>query len=241
MNLKKKLLKKLLKWANKKRNNFKYLQCCIFLKKIMKNTCRYYPKLNDMIYSSRDIKILKKMKKMAGDIILLYIHVYRKWRYMIYGSWNIRCDRQKSLTFWYIFCPFSPLTNQNFNIEKTPGDIIILHNCTINDNHLMYGSWDKEHNRYNFLSFWTVFCTFAPYGPRKSKKFLKWKKHLKTLSIYRHKWQSYDVWFLRYGVQQRESFVILGHFLPFYPLTTQKTKILKKSENSWRYYHFTQV
>ena len=41
--------------------------------------------------------------------------------------------------------------------------------------------------------------------------------------------QSYEVQFLRYGVRQN-FFVILGHFLPFYPLllTTQKTKILKK-------------
>ena len=28
---------------------------------------------------------------------------------------------------------------------------------------------------------------------------------------------SYDVWFLRYKVQHTECFVILGHFLPFYP------------------------
>ena len=32
-----------------------------------------------------------------------------------------------------------------------------------------------------------------------------------------HKWKSYDVGFLRYGVWQTEFFVILGHFLPFYP------------------------
>ena len=31
-----------------------------------------------------------------------------------------------------------------------------------------------------------------------------------------HKWQSYDIWFLRYGVWQAEFFVILDHFLPFY-------------------------
>ena len=41
------------------------------------------------------------------------------------------------------FLPFQTLENlenQNLNIEKTPGDIIILHICTINDNHMMYGS-----------------------------------------------------------------------------------------------------
>ena len=29
--------------------------------------------------------------------------------------------------------------------------------------------------------------------------------------------QSYDLWFLSYGVQQTNIFVILDHFLPFYP------------------------
>ena len=42
------------------------------------------------------------------------------------------------------FLPFSPannLENQNFEKKKkkkTPRDIIILHVCTINENHMMY-------------------------------------------------------------------------------------------------------
>ena len=56
--------------------------------------------------------------------------------------------------------------NQNF---KTSGDIIILHICAINDNHMIHGSWDMECDRQNFLSFWTVFCLFTPSGPRKLK------------------------------------------------------------------------
>ena len=50
-------------------------------------------------------------------------------------------------SFWTIFCPFTPPTpsdnpeNQNFEKMKiAPGDIIILHKCTINDNHMIYGS-----------------------------------------------------------------------------------------------------
>ena len=68
--------------------------------------------------------------------------------HVIYDSWNIRCNRQKFSTFWAIFLHFQlfdKLENQNFNIEKASGDIIILHICTINDNHIMYGSWDMEH------------------------------------------------------------------------------------------------
>ena len=50
-----------------------------------------------------------------------------------------------------------------------------------------------------------------------------------------HKLQSYLVWFLRYGAQQTKFFVMLDHFLPFHPLTTQKTKFLKNEKNTWRY------
>ena len=58
------------------------------------------------------------------------------------------------------------------------------------------------------------------------------KKHLKILSFYKHKWQSYDVWFLRYGVQWTEFFVILDSLLPFYPpynLKNHNLKQLKKT------------
>ena len=44
--------------------------------------------------------------------------------------------------------------------EKKPADIIILHMCAINDNPMMYCSWDKECKGHNFLSFWTIICCF---------------------------------------------------------------------------------
>ena len=36
-------------------------------------------------------------------------------------------------------------------MKKMPGDIITLHMCTINDNHMMYGSRDMERNGQNFI------------------------------------------------------------------------------------------
>ena len=46
--------------------------------------------------------------------------------------------------------PF-PLPNNpvNQNFEKTPGGIIILHKCTINDNHMIYGFRDMNCTRPN--------------------------------------------------------------------------------------------
>ena len=45
--------------------------------------------------------------------------------------------------FWAIFCPFTPNSPKNQNKKKkkkTLGDIIILHMCTKNYDHMMYSS-----------------------------------------------------------------------------------------------------
>ena len=52
--------------------------------------------------------------------------------HMMYDSWEeMKCGRQISLSFWAIFCPFTPLTTQQVKIlkimKKAPGDNMILH------------------------------------------------------------------------------------------------------------------
>ena len=57
-----------------------------------------------------------------------------------------------------------------------------------------------------------------------------------------HKWQSYNVWFLRHGAWQAKFFVILDHFLPFYPPNNLKNQNFeKRGKNARGHYHFTQV
>ena len=93
--------------------------------------------------TTQKIKILKKGKKAWR--YHNFTHVYVKW--------------QNGLSFWTLFCPFTPLTIwkikilKKWNEKKTPGEITVLHMCTINENHMMYGSWDMECNGQNFLSF----------------------------------------------------------------------------------------
>ena len=100
----------------------------------------------------------KKIWKKCLEILSFYTYICTlNEDHMIYGSWNIRRGRQKFLSFWAIFCPFSPLTTQKIKIlklKKTPGDIIILHICTINDNHMMHGSWEVQQ---------TIFCYSGPF------------------------------------------------------------------------------
>ena len=120
-----------------------------------------------------------------------YFHftkVYHKWQsfdlcFLRYGVQQTECfailDR---------FLPFYPSNNQkiqNFEkMKKIPGDVIILHSCIINDNHMMYGSWDIKRDGQNFLLFWTIFCSFTPLTTWKIKILKNWKKRLGILSFY---------------------------------------------------------
>ena len=76
--------------------------------------------------------------------------------HMVNGRRDKECDRQNFLSFWLdCFLPFySPNNSENQNFEKMkkkPDDIIILHVCIIDENYMMYGSCDKDHNRQNFV------------------------------------------------------------------------------------------
>ena len=42
---------------------------------------------------------------------------------------------------------------------------------------------------------------------------------------------NHDVWFLSYGVQRTEFFVILDHFFPFYPPNETKNQNFEKMKN----------
>ena len=98
----------------------------------------------------------EKLKKTYGDIITLHQCTIND-NQMMYGSWDMKHDEQKLLPFFIIFCPFTPWKPKkskswkNEKKKKMPGDIIILHMCTLNDSHMMYGSWDMECNGQNFL------------------------------------------------------------------------------------------
>ena len=112
--------------------------------------------------------------------------------HMLYHSWDMEHDRQDFFSFWTIFCLFTPPPtlnnpeNQNFEkMEKIPGDII-LQKCTINDNHMIYGSWDMKCTRQNFFCHpGSFFVLLPPY------QFEKWKfqknekkEHLDISSFY---------------------------------------------------------
>ena len=106
----------------------------------------------------------------------------------------IRSETGRIFVILGYFLPFQPPDNLEIKIlklknrkkkKKTFRDIIMIHICIINDNHMMYGSWDMERHRQNFLSFWTSFCPFIPLWTQKIQILEKWTIHLKKLSFYK--------------------------------------------------------
>ena len=55
------------------------------------------------------------MKKHSADIIILHMCT-TKDNHMMYGSWDMKRDGQKFLSFWTIFFHFTPLTTQKIKI-----------------------------------------------------------------------------------------------------------------------------
>ena len=101
----------------------------------------------------------------------------------------------------------------------------MYHKCII-ENHMMYGSWDMECDRF-FLTL-TVFCPFTPLTTWKIIILIKWKKQLERLSFYTCVPSMKIICFPRYEAWQTEIFVDLGPFCPFTPITNPENQNFEK-------------
>ena len=80
-----------------------------------------------------------------------------------------------------------------------------------------------------FSHFGPFFALLLPNNP-KNQNFENMKKTLEIhhLTEIHNKWQSYDVWLMKYEVWQTKLFVILGHFLHFYLSNNPKNQNFEK-------------
>ena len=113
----------------------------------------------------------EKIKKPPGDIITFHMCTINE-NHMMYGSWNMEHVKD-NFVILDCFLPFYPCNNpknQNFEkLKKTAGDIIILHKCTKNHDHMLYFSLDMVSNRFNYFSFWAIFYPFTSLTAQKVK------------------------------------------------------------------------
>ena len=126
----------------------------------------------------------EKMKKPPGDIIILQGSNIND-NHIMCGSWDTKCDRQIFLSFWTIFAlliPQQPKKLKFWKNKKKPGDITILLMCTLNENHMMYVSWDMECDT-QFFAILGYFSHLYPLTTQKLKILKKWKNHLEILSL----------------------------------------------------------
>ena len=87
----------------------------------------------------------EKIKKKLGVIIILHFRT-PNGNHMIYGFWDIKRDRI-FCQFGLFFCPFIPLTIQKINILKKWKNLLEISSfymSNINQNHMMYDSWDMK-------------------------------------------------------------------------------------------------
>ena len=173
------------------------------------------------------------MKKIAGDIIIL--HKFTKnYNHMSYGSWDTEWDRQKLLSFYAIFCTFTPLITRKIKILKkwkeSSGDVIILHMCSKNHDHIKYASWDIECDRQSFV-IWVIFCSLPHYWPKNLKFWENEKMPGRIIGL--HLCITIDdhmMYVSRDAEHDRHNF--LSFWTAIYLLTTKKIKILKK----WKHF-----
>ena len=106
---------------------------------------------------------------------------------------------------------------------KTSADIILLRMCTINQGHMIYGSWDIKCKGQSF------FCHFRPFilpsdplSNWKSQNFEKIKKCLEILLFYTCVPQmtimNYGTWYTKRNIsRQTEFFYHFGQFFAHLP------------------------
>ena len=170
-----------------------------FLKKIKKNTCRYhYQNLDDMIYS----------------------------------SWDIEQNILKLVILGHLL-PFYPHKNPKIKILKNEKTCWRYHHFThVHQKSQSYNVWFLRY-RVRQTEFFVILGHFLPFQPPDNLENQNFKIEKNTWRYYHfthlhHKWQSYDVWFLRYGAWQTRFFVILDDFLPFYLPYNQKIQNFEK-------------
>ena len=185
-----------------------------------------------------------------------FTHVYQKTT-IIWGT-APEIQSETDMIFYHfggffaLLLPNKP-KNQNFKqMKKSSGDVIVLHMCSKNHDHMMYASWDMECDRHNFLPGDIIIlhsctinedhmmhCSWDIKARRTESIFWKneeyaWRYYYFTLVYY--KWRLYDVWFLRYGAWWIYYFVIF-HFgvllpPPPYPGPQKKENEKKRREIS---------
>ena len=154
---------------------------------------------------------------------------------MVFQIWSAT---DKSFCHFGPFLPFYPHNNPKkskfWKTLKKSGDIIILHKCHKNHDHMLYCSLDMAHNECNYFSFWAIFCPFPPLTAWKMKIKKNEKKLLEILSFYKSVPKTMIRWCTVPKIWCVTGIIIFhfGPFLPFYPSNSLKNQNFEKMKKT---------
>ena len=155
-------------------------------------------------------------------IILVWLIVTKKW-----------CTHKYKLFALFALTTIFGPKNQNFwKIKKRLGDIIILHECTKNHNHMIFNSQNMM-----WIALQVILghlCFLPIFWPKKSKFLKKRKKHLNkhlNIILHLHPKNHNNLMYSSLKLIPAALPVILGQFLPFYFLPF-KIKSFEKWKNA---------
>ena len=130
------------------------------------------------------------------------------------------------LSFSAMFCPFTSYQPEKWKLQKmkkAPRDIIILHKCAKNHDHMLYCSWDMVRDRCScYFSFWA----FYPLNSPKNETFMKMKKSRGDIIILQQCAKNHDdILYCSWNMARDTCncyFPFWAIFCSFTPLTAQK-------------------
>ena len=173
-------------------------------------------------------QIFEKMKNTPPKIISY--NENKNENHMMHGSWDMERDRIFShFGRFFGLLPPKKTENQNFEKKTTKNLDIILHNCTLNDNHMMYDSWDMKPNRHNIFVILDI-LPFYPTNNPKTQNFEKMKKTPGDISSFYTGVP--EIMIICYKIPEIWHEIIFifhfGLFFPFYPPNSPKNHNFKK-------------
>ena len=137
--------------------------------------------------------------------------------------------------------PFTPSTTQKINILKKWKkclDILPFYTCTINYDHMIYGSSDIEHDRQNVFVILDLFLPlYLPNNPKK-QNFEKMKKTPGDIINLQKCTKNYDHMLQCFWDTTRDE---CNLYFSFHVIFNPFTPLKKEQKNPRRYHHFTPV
>ena len=152
--------------------------------------------------------------------------------HMMYVPWNTECDRLFVILGHFLhFTPLLTPIRKIWKNVKKPSPFA-LHRCTMNEDHIIYDSWDIRYNKEIFLSFWVIFCPLTLLTTQEIKLLKTMKKKKKKKKMINLEILSFEtcvpqmIWCMVPGIWSTTDriFLILDHFCHFTLQTNQKIK-----------------